>query len=81
LATASKWGSNPFNLGLLNWGFNLAARILDDEENPRYLVNRVRNGRASYVQNTAGSTVWLLAEGVFLTHGLPFPYGRSVEPP
>lgn len=77
----SKWRNNLFELGLLNWGFTLAARLLDFPGPPaRYLVNRQGPLFHQPIFVSLVSDHW----GEFFVSSIPvagpFPYGYHVEP-
>jgi len=77
----SNWRHNVVELGLLNWGFDLAARLLDYPGPPdKYLVNRKSPLFDLPIFVSLVSDHW----GEFLLSGSPaegnFPYGFNVEP-
>lgn len=73
--------SNLADLGLLELGFTLAARLLDYPNDFLYLTNLVVEGQGYMVRFFPGTGVWGAPEPFTPTFGLPFPYDESVEPP
>lgn len=73
--------TNVFELGILNWGFDLAARLLDVGDVLLWLTNRVQFGLAAVVTYDTASGHWEMIPNAVETHGAHFPYGREVEPP
>jgi hypothetical protein len=65
----------------LNWGFTLAARLLDFPGDPLYLTNEIDFGQAAAVSLNSVSGEWEKNPHAIPTLGLHFPYGRNVEVP
>lgn len=78
----SKWCTNLYELGLLNWFFTRAARLLDvPGPTTYYLVNAPRETNPLPVFVAVSADRW--GSGVWNAHPTvgPFPYGYNVEAP
>lgn len=77
----SKWRNNLFELGLLNWGFTLCARLLNVPGTQVYYLTNISGHNFSLpafvspVGDGWGTGVWSSNPVVG-----PFPYGYHVEP-
>jgi hypothetical protein len=79
--SASKWRDNLFELGLLNAGFTLVARLQGVSQSGGYITNNVIDGVAQHIRFLPLSGTWTGLQGFVGTDGRPFPYGLDVEPP
>lgn len=77
-----------FEDGLLLWGFDRCARLLDFVGQDLLLTNRVigsldpvADGLAAVVELNDVTKRWEMIQNGVVTFGMPFPYGRRVEPP
>lgn len=78
----SNWVLNPFRQGLLNWGFELAGRLLDFPHENMYITNLVIGDLVYYVREALGSGVWHLRQPLIVhAPGSVFPFGLRVGPP